>query len=270
MQLKNFFKGKHILVIGASSGLGATLANELAHYPVHLTLTGRHQERLERTQSNCQQLQALSVHVHSLSVENKAHWDRLFQSRFAPVDILIYCAGKSQWETFEALENADSFSQEVMETNYIGLVRCTQLFLGDLKKTRGSLVAISSIQGKIPAPFHSAYVASKHALEGFLETLRLEEANNISILIVIPQWIKGTLLRTRSLKKPTGNTHQKHSLTTTEVSRAIMKSIAQRKSRIYLPWYLRILCIAQSIAPDLINAFVKKIVNREHQNNLTS
>ena len=89
-----------------------------------------------------------------------------------------------------------------METNYLGAVYCTYHALSYLKKSRGMIVAISSIQGKIAVPYHSGYVASKHAVQGFFDTLRSEiEGQGVDVLTVLPYWLKGTTLRNSAFGK---------------------------------------------------------------------
>ena len=86
-----------------------------------------------------------------------------------------------------------------MRVNYLGTVYCTHFALPYLKQSRGLLVGISSLCGKIGVPTRSGYVASKHAMQGFLDTLRIELADaGVDVLVVSPGYV-ATEIRSRAL-----------------------------------------------------------------------
>ena len=119
--------------------------------------------------------------------------------KFDRLDGLILNAGISMWAKFEDITNISFFST-IMNTNYHGAVNCCYVSLPFLKKTNGKIISCSTAQAIMGFPNHSGYVASKHALHGFLETLAIECANEITILEAVLGWIRGTKLRDNSFK----------------------------------------------------------------------
>ena len=109
-------------------------------------------------------------------------------ARFASLDYLILCAGVSMWSRFEAVTDLGIFKR-LVDVNYLGTVHCVHYALPHLKRNRGTIVAISSVQGVLGIPNHSGYAASKHALAGFLEVLEQELGGAVHILNVMPGWV---------------------------------------------------------------------------------
>ena len=103
------------------------------------------------------------------------------------------------WTAFAAIEDVALF-RTLMEVNYLGAVHCVHPALPHLKKSKGLFVAISSIQGQVGVPLHTGYSASKHALQGFCDALRMEVAESgVGVMTVLLHWLKGTELRQRAL-----------------------------------------------------------------------
>ena len=122
-------------------------------------------------------------------------WIGAAVAEFGAVDYLIACAGISMWARFDEVEDLGIF-RRLMDTNYLGIVHCVYYALPHLKARDGMVVAISSIQGKIGVPMHTGYVASKHAVQGFFESLRTELLDTgVDVLTVLPHWLRGTNLR---------------------------------------------------------------------------
>ena len=112
------------------------------------------------------------------------------------------------WARFEEVQDLDVF-ERVMAVNYLGAVYCTYFALPHLKASKGVIVGICSIQGRIGVPFHTGYVASKHALHGFFSSLRYElKGTGVDILEVFPHWITGTNLRRNAFGKE-GTNHRR-------------------------------------------------------------
>ena len=90
--------------------------------------------------------------------------------------------------------------QELIDVNYMGVVHCVHPALPHLKQRGGVIAAISSIQGKIPVPLHTGYVASKHALQGFLDTLRSElRDTGVDVVTALPQVVPLSQYKTTDL-----------------------------------------------------------------------
>ena len=120
------------------------------------------------------------------------------------------------------------------------------------------ITAISSIQGKIAVPNHTGYVASKHALTGFLNTLRMEvKDKGVDVMLVMPHWLRGTDLRKNAFDKD-GNQigeskkeHSKESISLEECSRKIIKGMINRKRELIIPGKIKSINLAEFVLPKL-------------------
>ncbi len=262
-------QGKVAIVTGASSGLGAVLAQELAKAGVHLALFARREEKLVVTAEHCRSLgvRVITVVGDVTVVDDCKRLVSETVSEFGRVDYLMANAGISMWARFEEIEDVSVFGK-LMETNYLGVVNGVHAALPELKKTGGMIVAISSIQGKIGVPLHTGYVASKHAVLGFFEALRMElDGSGVDILTVLPHWLRGTDLRQSAFGKDgealgaSSRKHSKESITLEDCSVAILKAMKKRKRELVIPWKLRALPWLNLINPKIVAWLVKGKVN---------
>jgi len=150
----------------------------------------------------------------------------------------------------------------------LGAVYCIHASLPALKKSHGTIVAISSLQGEIAIPRHTGYSASKHALNGFLEALELELGGQVRILNIMPGWITGTNLRTNAFKSASrsGGTSAKEgraSVTVQECSRLIVDSMQGEAKTLFVPRKLRALRWLKALAPSLLRALIVRAVDAQ-------
>ncbi|MEE3258355.1 MAG: SDR family NAD(P)-dependent oxidoreductase, partial [Candidatus Latescibacterota bacterium] len=135
---------------------------------------------------------------------------------------------------------------------------------------RGIFVAISSIQGKVGVPLHTGYSASKHALQGFCDALRIEvEESGMGVMTVLLNWLRGTELRNNALGKDgkaLGETSRKHSaesVTLEETAQAVTEGMLARQRELYIPKKLKLLVGAKALLPQLTDSVIKGKVHRE-------
>lgn len=176
-----------IWITGASSGIGHELAKAYADKGALLVLSARSISKLEEIR---QSLKNPEKHlVLPLDLTDASNFSEKVQeivNRFGRIDILINNGGVSQ--RGEAHATPLEIDRQIMEVNYFGAVALTKAVLPVMQKQQsGHIVAISSIAGKFGFYWRSAYSAAKHALQGFFESLYLEEAkNNIHVTLVFP------------------------------------------------------------------------------------
>jgi short-subunit dehydrogenase len=267
------FQDKVAIVTGASSGLGAVLAEELAKAGVQLALFARREEKLVETAQRCRSLgvRVVTVVGDVTVVDDCKRLVTTAVAEFGRVDYLMANAGISMWARFEDIEDVAVF-RKLMETNYLGVVNGVHAVLPELKKVGGMIVAISSIQGKIGVPLHTGYVASKHAVLGFFEALRMElDGSGVDILTVLPHWLRGTDLRQSAFGKDgealgkSSRSHSKESITLEDCSVAILKAMKKRKRELVIPWKLRALPWLNLINPKIVAWLVKGKVTEQDQ-----
>jgi short-subunit dehydrogenase len=186
----------HVIVItGASSGIGKALAYLLAPQSPQLVLVARDGKRLEEVAKHCETLGASTLAVPTDVADPQACSDMIQAtiSKFSRIDVLVNNAGMSMWSTVEDVQDVARFKQ-VMDVNFLGSVYCTKFALPFLKKTQGRIVAISSVASLTGVPFHAVYCASKHAMNGFFESLRIElEGTGVSVTIVAPDFVQSEI-----------------------------------------------------------------------------
>ncbi len=264
--------GKTIIITGASSGLGRALALELAGLNANLVLFARNKVKLLETQKLCAEFNAPAI-ICPGDVTKPQNCQKLVErtvAQFGALDILIANAGIGLWAKFEEIDDL-AILEKVMATNYLGAVNCTQPALPHLKKSKGLIAVISSIQGKQGVPSHTGYAASKHALHGFFDSLRIELQNTgVNILIALPSWIRNSDWRQNSLgmdgrpKGESSKTHSKSAVSLEECAQIIVKAILKRKREVVIPSKLKYLPWLNLINPRIVEFFIKKKIETQH------
>jgi short-subunit dehydrogenase len=234
------FRHKRIWITGASSGLGEALALELAAQQAHLILSSRNETALQKVANTCAAAGAASVLVQALDLERHETLENIARSilqQVGKIDVLVHCGGISQrsltWET--SLE----VDKKIMNINYFGTIALTKAVLPSmLTHHLGHIVVISSVTGKIGWHQRSAYSASKHALHGFFDTLRMElRSSPIQITIVCPGYIH-TQVSVHALRGD-GAEHREmdletaHGMAPERAARAILRAVEKGKEEIW-------------------------------------
>ncbi|MCH9026015.1 MAG: SDR family oxidoreductase [Proteobacteria bacterium] len=195
------FNNKTIIITGASEGIGRALALELAPQGPRLVLAARNRERLESLARECAAAGATTL-VCRCDVTGKADCESLVKNsidRFGRIDILVNNAGATMWAEFSEVSDLLVF-RELMDINYLGAVYCTHFALPHLLESRGLIVAVASLAGLTGVPSRTGYAASKHAMVGFFESLRIElRGTGVGVSIIAPDFVVSQIHR-RAIK----------------------------------------------------------------------
>ncbi len=178
-------KDKVVLITGASSGIGRALALEMASRGAKLALGARRMEQLDELKSALPNTEVLCVKT-DVAIESECQ-NLINQTveKFGRLDILINNAGISMRSMFEATDL--EVIRRVMDVNFYGTVYCTKFALPHLLASKGSLVGIISIAGYLGLPGRTGYSASKFAVRGFLDTIRIEHLHSgLHVLVAAP------------------------------------------------------------------------------------
>lgn len=200
--------GKTVLITGASSGFGLITTIELCRRGFEVIATMRDLTNKDTIIKLCQQNGVASpTHFLQLDVTNSNSIENLEINlkELPPIDILINNAGFALGGFAEEVSLQEY--KEQFETNLFGVISVTQAVLPNMREQgEGKVINVSSISGKIAFPGLSAYVASKHALEGWTECLRLEvKPFGIDVALIEPGsfqtniWTKGKRIAKNSL-----------------------------------------------------------------------
>jgi short-subunit dehydrogenase len=184
-------KDQRIILTGASEGIGRALAVRLAGEGARLILAARNAERLQSVVEECRELGAKAYAVPT-DVTDPTACSELIRSaiaHFGDIDVLILNAGVTMWSRFDRITDHGVF-EDLMRVNYLAPVRLTALALPYLRRTCGHVVAIASVAGITGVPERTAYAASKHALVGFAESLRIElKPAGVAVTVVAPDFV---------------------------------------------------------------------------------
>jgi short-subunit dehydrogenase len=176
---------KIVVITGASSGIGQALAREYASRGYRLSLAARRIEKLEALKAEFPQNEILCIQTDVSSEEDCKNLIEKTVERFGGIDILINNAGISMRALFEDMDL--EVMKRLMDVNFYGTVYCTKFALPYLLESKGSLVGVISIAGHVGLPARSAYSASKFAIRGFLDTIRIENLyKGLHVLVAAP------------------------------------------------------------------------------------
>lgn len=244
-------------------GIGREMAFLLADQGAWLALAARNAQRLEEASQQCRHLGGRSISVPT-DVACQSQCQNLVAATIAEygrIDTLINNAGIGHDEKFDQLKDFAAF-EKVMQVNFWGSLYCTHAALPYLKKNAGRLVCISSLRGKFPGATADGYVASKHALAGFYDSLRIELARSgVSVTMIYPNWVS-TGISGRSLRADgtlTGkiSKHEEDAMPAEVCARRIIQAIARRKREDVMTFQGKLGLWVRLILPGVVDQIAK-------------
>jgi len=258
------FTNKVILITGASSGIGKALALQMADKNVHLILAARRLDELKLLQRECQEkgAECTILFVDMASPAAIAEFSSSVSKQFSVIDVLVNNAGISQRS--QAEETSVEVDRKIMEVNFFGQVDLTKsLWPLMIKSGHANIVLISSVVGTFGFPQRSAYSASKHALEGFFESWRLEnKRKNIFFTTISPGRIYTNI--SYSALKSDGSAHQQldegqaKGIRPEICAQKIINGIIRNKRKVYIVQAEMVLVFLRKCLPFLFFKVVQK------------
>lgn len=260
----NDFAGKTIWITGASSGIGAALACGLATRGARLILSARSADKLEAVRQVCntpdEHLCLVVDLADQASIE--AAWSHL-QEIPREVDILINNAGMTQRALVR--ETRMEVYRLLLEVNFLAAVDLTKKVLpGMLKRGAGQIVAVSSVMGKFASPQRSGYAAAKHALQGFMDSLRAEvHAVGIRVLVASPGFVNTDV--SRNALRGDGTLHNKMdpsqaaAISAESCAEQIIIAMVKGRDEVFPGGKERIGLLLNRISPTLLRRVMRKV-----------
>ncbi len=191
--------GAVALVTGAGGGIGARVAARIADIGCRVICAGR---RLERVEAVAKSLngRGLALALDVTDKDSVASLSTRLPADWKPVEILVNNAGHDSGGRRPFHEGTVDQWAEIIETNVVGLVRVTRALIGGMReRNRGHIVNIGSIAGTRPYATGTLYSASKHAVHGFSESLRLDYVDTgIRVTEIMPGMVKTDFAFNRS------------------------------------------------------------------------
>lgn len=258
------FANKVVWITGASSGIGEALAHEFAKHNSKLVLSSRRKEELERVKTTLKldddRVLILPIDLADTSKANEYAQEVI--SKFGRIDILINNGGISQRSLTK--DTPIEIDRKIMEVNFFGTIALTKSVLPImLLQKNGHIVAMSSIAGKFGFYFRSAYSASKHALHGFFESLRMEiYKDNVNVMIVCPGKIK-TNISINAIKGD-GSTHNKmdesqaKGVSAEECAKQILKGLENNTEELFIGGKELRGVLVKRLFPKLFSKLIRK------------
>jgi short-subunit dehydrogenase len=264
----NAFRDNVVIITGSSKGIGAELARHLAKQGAKLVLTARDEEALSAVAKECEALGAQTKIVIA-DVARKAECERIIDgalTTFGRIDTLVNNAGATMWARFEDIKDV-SLLEGIMQVNYMGAVYCTHYALPHLKKTKGRIVGIASLTGKVGVPTRSGYAASKHAMAGFFDSLRIElEDSGVTVSMVYPGFVS-TGIR-ENATGPDGKpikvspVLEDSVMTPEECARIIVRVMEKRQREEVMTLKAKIGQWIKLIAPSIVDNLARKAIEK--------
>jgi short-subunit dehydrogenase len=263
------FTQQAVIITGASSGIGEALALRLADEGAHLSLAARRADRLEAVAQACGKRGGRAIAVPTDVTDEqacRALVERTLQE-YGRVDMLVNNAGLSVVAMLSEFHDLELF-RRVMNVNFYGALHCTFYTLPHLVESRGRLVNISSLGGKLAIPYNSGYVASKFALGGLSDSIRLELAEaGVSVTVVCPYWVvsefhENYLDRDGRPKGPAGRKlYTKRTMTADQCARITLVAARRRRREVLMGPGMPAVWL-QALAPGLADRVVSAIFLR--------
>lgn len=248
------FTGKTVIVTGASSGIGLALAQEFSALGANVVMAARSDEKLQLLSATIPNSLAVACDV---TVENQCK--RLIDTtlkHFERIDILINNAGLSMRALFDDVDL--EVLHRLMDVNFWGTVNCTKYALPYIQQTQGSIIGISSVAGFHGLPARTGYSASKYAMHGFLETIRIENLyKRVHVMIVAPGFTESNVrlsaLTADGSAQGVSPRQEARMMTAQNVARRITKATYARKRTLLMDFDGRATCFIKKFWPALLD-----------------
>jgi short-subunit dehydrogenase len=260
-------KNKVIIITGASSGIGKALAIACDRLGANLILAARNPDKLNEL---LPQLSGSNHLVVPTDVRKEKDCEKLILSameKFGRIDILINNAGISMRALFTEVDLG--VIRQLMDTNFWGTVYCSKYALPFLLQSGGSLVGVSSVAGYKGLPGRTGYSASKFALNGFLEVVRIENLKKgLHVLTACPGFTTSNIRNVALAKDGSsqGETPLEESklMPAERVASEIIRAIEKRKDRLILTMQGKMTVLLNKFFPKFMDKMVYNHMAKEH------
>ena len=243
--MTNFYKDKVIIVTGASSGIGLASVYRFMELGANVVLAARSINKLEKIADDLNQKFAAHssrpiAHCIKTDVTKEEDCKNLIEKTidtFGKIDILVNNAGISMRAVFKDMDL--KVMKSLMDTNFWGTVYCTKYALPYLLESKGTVVGVISTAGYVGLPARTAYSASKFAVRGFLETLRIEHLYDGLHVMVFAPGFTASNIRNVALTAdgtPQGETprNEERMMSAERVARILSRGIMRKRAEMVL------------------------------------
>ncbi len=264
--MQRFYTNKIILITGGTSGIGYALAQEALQQNAKVAICARSQDKLQAME---QALGTDNLFTFQADVSEEEQCQAFVQAsieRFGRIDVLINNAGISMRALFQEVDTA--VLKQVMDINYWGSIFTTKSALHSIIASKGTIVGISSIAGYKGLPGRVAYSSSKFALQGFLESLRIELLHTgVNVMWVSPGFTASNIRNTAldQSGQAQGETPLKEDklMSAEECANIILRAIAKRKRTVIMTFQGKLTVWLNKLFPSLVDKLVYNHFKKE-------
>lgn len=256
------WQGKVVWITGASDGIGAALARVLAAEGASLLLTARRREALDEVALSCAPAQVRVLPADLMDLDSLPALAAQAEAAFGRIDVLVNNAGISQRAL--ALDTRVEVVQEIMTLNFFAPVALTRLVLpAMLERGTGTIAVTSSVAGHVGTPLRSSYCASKHAVQGWFDSLRAElHGTGVGVTILSPGYIQTDIaMKARTADGSQNGRRGKgnmRGLTAEHCAERMARALAQGKREIFIGGPEVVAVYLKRWAPGLIARFIHR------------
>jgi uncharacterized protein len=247
--------GKHIVITGASTGVGEKMAYEVAKRGATPILLARSEEKLKEIASNIQSNYQVPCYYYRLDVSDLTAVESVFTHLFhelETVDVLVNNAGFGVFRNVEDIDLTEM--KKMFEVNVFGLIACAKIALSHMAERKtGHIINIASQAGKIATPKSSVYAATKHAVLGFTNSLRMEAAQSgVYVTAVNPGPIKTNFFDIADTSGSYVKNVGRYMLDAEEVARRVVDIMLTPTREVNLPRWMNIGSKLYQLFPALV------------------
>lgn len=245
--------GKLVLITGASSGLGELVAYEVAKRGARVVLCARNLEKLRQVAEKCKEISQTSAFVVQLDVSDSDAIDQQLNhvlKDIGSVDVLVNSAGFGLFETFQQIDM--HVTEKMFRVNVLGLMYVTQKIAQQMIESgRGQIFNIASVAGKIATPKSTMYSATKFAIVGFSNALRLElRPLGVQVTTVNPGPMATNFFKQADPSGRYFDAVKLLSLSPNRVAHQISEAIGYRRREINAPLYMEAIHRGYELFPN--------------------
>ncbi|RDW19394.1 SDR family NAD(P)-dependent oxidoreductase [Oceanobacillus chungangensis] len=259
-------RNKNIVITGASSGIGEQVALKVAQLGARPILMARSREKLKKIAEQINQQTEVNCLYYQLDVSDleqvKAVFEEMFQE-VGSIDILLNNAGFGIFDTFEEASLGDI--ENMFAVNVLGLMACAKAVLPEMvKKSSGQIINVASQAGKLATPKSSGYAASKHAVLGFTNSIRMElKKKGIIVSAVNPGPIETNFFDRADKSGNYVKSVQKFMLHSEEVANRIVKLMIHPKRELNLPWWMNLGSVLYLLFPRIADKLFGSVLDKK-------
>ncbi|NCD71735.1 SDR family oxidoreductase [Mucilaginibacter agri] len=262
-------KDKIVVITGASSGIGKALALECAARGANLVLAARQYVTLCEISQNIEKQYGIKAVAVQCDVSIEADCEHLIKQAivtFGRVDVLVNNAGISMRALFKDVDLG--VIRSLMDVNFWGTVYCTKYAMPALLESKGTVVGVSSIAGYKGLPGRTGYSASKFAMNGFLDALRVENLKTgVHVMTACPGFtasnIRNTALNKAGISQGESTLDEQKMMSAEEVAKNIADGIVNRSRTLTMTGQGKLAVALSKFLPGLLDKLVYNTFTKE-------